>query len=630
LKKVEIQLNNVSGRKYFLKIIAAKSQSGLISVSIDYGCPVFRQFQAGGRKLFLFVEKFDHPEFLEKEFSWNSGTYQNCLNKVGGRYVLLIVDPEQIAIQIDRLGRTDLFYSSSSDRYIISSDLTSHELGGRSDDLSLVYFFSIYGSRAPRNRTVVDSVRRLGCDQYLVCSKEILSKRIEAKYLKGIGRKGVYSQEQYNKRLLEILEHRGDKKLNVVYLSSGWDSTSICAGLVHVFGRKNVIAVTSRATNSTETGHHNEFEISRAERVAEHLGIEHRIIDSDYSLDCYRDISDRLAFTKKFGLYGPTAMSIHQISRYVRTEFGAGANAFHGEYSDGVHNLGFSQYVSAFHKYSRDFREYFDKMRSYLYGPTFLSAMKSAEYSDSAYETIIRGLQDQHLYSFEPRSEPVINELLKSFFLTPTRVPYLRKSNPILTERAREAFFEKMFSEYLEPYAENYDEECHYLSFMRAYASFHWQSSNVACIELAGSENNITNHIPFQDLQFIDYMAGAPEHWGRGLELKPTKYPLKRFLSEKLEFPEEISLGPHSYIYDVIPSFSILGEYVCSSGLTNHFKEYLRSGPKISLKEEFFDLAYVARITDQYLRGEKLYSQDLENVSKIIELAFHRPEEGVM
>ena len=49
--------------------------------------------------------------------------------------------------------------------------------------------------------------------------------------------------------------------------------------------------------------------------------------------------------------------------------------AFAGEMSDGAHNLGFSQYVSIFHSASQDFREYSDKMASYLFGPTFLNQL---------------------------------------------------------------------------------------------------------------------------------------------------------------------------------------------------------------------------------------------------------------
>ena len=48
------------------------------------------------------------------------------------------------------------------------------------------------------------------------------------------------------------------------------------------------------------------------------------------------------------------------------------------EISDGVHNLGFSQFTSIFHS-SKSFREYSDKMMSYFYGPTFLKIFENNE-----------------------------------------------------------------------------------------------------------------------------------------------------------------------------------------------------------------------------------------------------------
>ena len=50
--------------------------------------------------------------------------------------------------------------------------------------------------------------------------------------------------------------------------------------------------------------------------------------------------------------------------------------------SDGAHNFGFSQYVSIFHPASLDFREYSDKMASYLFGPTFLNEMHNGDHAN--------------------------------------------------------------------------------------------------------------------------------------------------------------------------------------------------------------------------------------------------------
>ena len=82
---------------------------------------------------------------------------------------------------------------------------------------------------------------------------------------------------------LNALEARGNKDLNVVYLSSGWDSTSILAGLAHIYGKKKVVALTSRATHSKRAGTHNIYEVERAKKIAKAIGIQHHIVDTDFS-----------------------------------------------------------------------------------------------------------------------------------------------------------------------------------------------------------------------------------------------------------------------------------------------------------------------------------------------------------
>ena len=52
---------------------------------------------------------------------------------------------------------------------------------------------------------------------------------------------------------------------------------------------------------------------------------------------------------------------------------------FAGEISDGAHNFGFSQYATMFHP-TYEFREYADKMASYLFGPTFLKRIVDGDY----------------------------------------------------------------------------------------------------------------------------------------------------------------------------------------------------------------------------------------------------------
>ena len=63
------------------------------------------------------------------------------------------------------------------------------------------------------------------------------------------------------------------------------------------------------------------------------------------------------------------------LAKYVSI-YHKGKSVFCGEISDGAHNLGFSQFTTIFHT-SKHFREYSDKMASYLYGPTFMQIFEN-------------------------------------------------------------------------------------------------------------------------------------------------------------------------------------------------------------------------------------------------------------
>ena len=82
-----------------------------------------------------------------------------------------------------------------------------------------------------------------------------------------------------------------------MYLSSGWDSTSILGGLVHEFGAEKVKAVIGRMCYSERAGIINPFEIDRAQKVADYYGVSLDIVEFDYT----KEIPDVLDDLKKIG-----------------------------------------------------------------------------------------------------------------------------------------------------------------------------------------------------------------------------------------------------------------------------------------------------------------------------------------
>ena len=90
---------------------------------------------------------------------------------------------------------------------------------------------------------------------------------------------------------------------------------------------------------------------------------------------------------------------------------------FCGEISDGVHNFGFSQYATIFHPVL-DFREYSDKMASYLYGPTFLSSFEKNTFEEDVIYNLLKSRTGETIFDDLKVGENVKirKQILASFF----------------------------------------------------------------------------------------------------------------------------------------------------------------------------------------------------------------------
>ena len=626
---MKIKINKLVDYKnyptYYLNICCKMNDNNISEINLNYNSSFAHFIEGQNQKTYFIADKLESPkETVKTLLERNKFVPKDLQKNIDGRFIVINIKKNLLRIFSDKLGRTDLFYSKEKNIYTFSTVLNDFSTPGYNDDLGLINFFMLYGSRAPRKQTLFSNIKRLGVGDVLLINKDLI---IKNNYI-NLKKYNNHNQKKYNELFLKALEKRGNKDLNVVYLSSGWDSTSILAGLKYIYGAKKVVAVTSRATNSKRTGTHNKYEINRAVKIAKAIGVKHYIVDTDYSKLKLKNIKEWLNFTKKYGLYGSTAMGQYQLAKFVSNSFGKETTAFSGENSDGVHNLGFSQYVSIFHKYSRDFREYFDKMRLYLYGPTFLKSITEGYVNEDPAFKIIKMFAGEHNFNKVINSKnSIIKEMLTSCFLYSNRIPYFKgKISDVLNNTGIKYYYNQIYKLYLLDFESKFDYNNPYDTYLNIYPSFHWQSSNVACVELAGSENGIYNKLPFQDFELVSYISSSPESFGKGLDLNPVKYPLKRFLEEKMKFPMEIGLGPHSYIYDTRPNFSILGEYIYGSNLTNHFRLLLKDKSIIDVfNEKYFEKKVLEKLINNYIKGKEIFGSDLTNLSKLVELSFHNP-----
>jgi len=172
-----------------------------------------------------------------------------------------------------------------------------------------------------------------------------------------------------------------------------------------------------------------------------------------------------------------------------------------------------------------------------------------------------------------------------------------------------------MESRYLGKAAREVTPENLYAWYLRLYNSFHWQGSTVATLAHTAAAHGLRCALPFYDGRVQDFLSAMPESWGRGLDLKPTKYPLKWTLQNRVRYPMHLQVGPHSYLYDVDPSFSHAAELMFASSLGTLFKERLKSRAYQKwFASDLFDVGYIDRIVTRYLSGEEFRGSDMNDV----------------
>jgi hypothetical protein len=540
---------------------------------------------------------------------------------VEGRFLVVKKTTEGVCeIWTDQFGRVDVYWQIADGTIVLATGLDLlpvAEKGSQPDSVGISHALTVYGSRPAKKHTLYQDVHRLGVDQGLRLSNgryELLNRPFKAAETGAFGERDLH---RYADLFLEAIRARASDEGNVVYLSSGWDSTSILACLVHLFGKRKVRAVIGRMRYSDRSGVINQFEIDRANAMAEYFGVRLGIIELDYRSQAPAMLERVRGFFRAQQFANLTGFN-HWLLAEGTAKTAAGNEAvFAGEISDGAHNLGFSQFVSIFHPASMSFREYSDKMASYLFGPTFLKLMLKGEHE---LDPVWQLFKHRNMgLKFDPLcgdSTGVIRQLLSSFFLSGGRLPlYSLDNSRLLTARGRDIFLTESCKAYLQDIVPQVNPSSLYSWYLHLYNSFHWQGATVATLEHTAEIHGLRCVLPFHDSGVIDFLSEMPESWGRGLDLNPTKYPLKWMLRKRIDYPNHLQVGPHSYTYDVNPSFTLLGEILHASSFKPVFHQALQTSQFIHwLDESVFDHSYINGITQRYLAGEELKGQEMNDM----------------
>ena len=539
--------------------------------------------------------------------------------RLEGRWLLVHVAGSRVVVRADAFNQRDLYFEERAGTIVAATSLDLLPVAGggaRPDPMAFAHALAVYGFRPPKRHTFYEGVRRLGVGETAIIDQGRLTLEERPFAPAPVERYADAKLDEYADIMLEAVRARASDAGNVVYLSSGWDSTAILACLVHLFGPSKVRAVTGRMVYAERSGVINQFEIDRAQRMADYFGVKLHVVDFDYRHNAPDQIREAQPTFRPHQMAGITALN-HWILAKASVDTGHdGEVLFAGEMSDGAHNLGFSQYATYFHPVV-EFREYFDKMAGYLHGPTFLRLLQDGRFADDPVYRLIRERAGATAFDAPaPDAAGRTQQVIASCLLRGVRVPLASMGNcRLLNAKGLERFASEIEGPYLGAAAAAATPETLYAWYLHLYNSLHWQGSTVATIPTSAEHFGRAAAMPFHDARLQAFLGGMPESWGRSLDLRPTKYPLKWMLANRIKYPMDYQTGPHSYLYDVDPTFNHSAEALYGSSMKTYFHEQLRTRPyEAWLSPDVFDLTYVNAMVNRYLEGTEVRGGEMNDL----------------
>ena len=246
-------------------------------IAYDGNCKIWKN---GDEEMFFFFGKaYDKLKKINLENPKKS-------NKIEGSFVILKISKNQnLDIWTDKFSKEDIFFISKNSNYFISTSLDSLKIDTEKDGydkFGISQSLIIYGNRPSKKNTFYKNVKRLGYYEIL---------KIRNNKIKTVKQKlDIVNSENYQKNhinkyfdiFIEALEKNSSKDDNIIFLSSGWDSTSILAGLKYIYGKKKIRCLTIKQNYSKKYGVTNWPEINKAKKIADYFGVKLDIINLNY------------------------------------------------------------------------------------------------------------------------------------------------------------------------------------------------------------------------------------------------------------------------------------------------------------------------------------------------------------
>lgn len=515
----------------------------------------------------------------------------------------------------DPLNRRHVFYTERHGTHIFADQLRAVVEAAPTREINQLglYSFCLLGY-TPLNETLYQQVKRLGADTCVVITPQTLRHEIRT-CVKPITAYTRDDLSRYESILTAAVESRASASDNIVMHSGGWDSTALLYLLTRHLGPAKVRSIVFDVRLADKRSF-NIFEVDKVQRIAQYFGVKTDACVIDYGDKASLDAWEKsLAVLRDNHVY----FWLHhtKLAGHIGATASPDASIFSGEASDSIHNFGYSQFVSVNYP-NMYLREYADKMKSYLYGPTFLQAIDAGHFlDDQAYQFF------RHYYG-EARFEDVTHfsptqrrqKYLEAFVFSYPRVPFARWHNEDIAQPALMQYFTRHIeAAYFQHTANSLSPENLYFYLLQLYRLFHFQSAQMTVSQAALSPFGLSCQMPFLDIRMLEYMYAMPESWGRGLELRTTKYPLRYLATERWHMPIHIleEPGPHSYIAENDRRWTYSGgnwDIYCEILYNSVFSEYFRTSLAALQLEDYFDGAlfnvpYMQQVIARYVAGQQ-------------------------
>ena len=593
------------------------------------------QFELKSNDIFYFSEqKIDFINFKNKSSLIFGDIYgyikNNLLNKIDGktqfikaliknsshreldgRFCLINSNKKKTIIYLDKFSRFDLFYGVKKNIFFISNNFTLivKLINPKSfDQIAIGHSLNVIGIRPPKKNTFFNEIKRVGVDEFITIKKNKL-------YVNTIKFSPQLTEQYDDKKIKEYFEinknymsNVGNKKIKNIFMSSGFDSSYLAANMCSISGNKNTFGYTVIQKFSPRSKIYNMFELKRIKKLKEHFNI--KIFTTDLDLaNNFEKYSEEISETCSNNMMTNTIASFmhHRLAKLVK-KIDLSSDVYAGEISDGVHNLGFSQFYSQIDHESNGFREYSDKKINYLYSPSFFQKIQNKTYKDdfifkeiSKYKNI-KPVNKRNLNN----TKNIFYELCNNLFNSNSRLPLNNEENVIFKNNFKLILKDYLIKEYFSKINIVNNKQI-YSSYIKLYNSFHWQGSTIATMYNFSKKNNLKMYLPYWNPILHNFLSKMPESWGRGLETNNIKYPLKESFRRYFKYPSVLEKGHHSYLYDIKkysdPILEIIFHHKTKIYIEKILKKY---HPNDFLDDNYFDKNKIYKIVNNYRNNKDL------------------------